>query len=211
MQIKQKWYYERFCVDYVTSYCILPHNYTQINNLLWESLQVLSFRILVVSMATRFSLFTSSKLGVFPAWKNAPHLARFYVWLLDRLSCLQCLRGKKENAVKRCTDTWRSEFLAAASPETHEWRFAVPKSASASEGSVSLLHLRSDELLCLMKIKPLGQSSCANCPDAKLISCRLYLRINGVRDLHSGVLTVTLSTSVIRLEEVSPLLWRPGR
>lgn len=67
---------------------------------------------------------------------------------------------------------------------------------------MSLLHLRSDELLCLMKIKPLGRSSCVNCPDAKLISCRLCRPINEVRDFHSSVLTVILSSSVTPVEEV---------
>lgn len=58
-----------------------------------ETLQVLSFRNLAVSMATRFSLSTSSKLGVFPARTNAPRLDGSPVWLLGRSSRKQKEHG----------------------------------------------------------------------------------------------------------------------
>lgn len=103
----------------------------------------------------------------------------------------------------------RKNRLTSNDVQTHEeatpWlqllqrHMKVPTSTSASEGSVSLLHLRSDKLLCLMKFKLLGRSSCVNCPDGINANC---LGINGVRELHSSVLTVTLSSSVSPVEEV---------
>lgn len=149
-------------------------------------------------MTTRFSLFTSSKLGVFPAWKNAPHLDGPRVWLLDRLSCLQCLRGgawkQKEHAsIKWCTDTRRSGSLAAASPETREWRFAA-LNLHPLQKALWVCYTWDQTNLCVW-LK-------WNRWDALLIRCRLYLRIHGARDVHWSVLTVALSLSVPPLEEV---------
>lgn len=75
-------------------------------------------------MATRFSRFTSSKLGVFPAWKNAPHLDCSRVGLLDGLSCLRWLRaGAERTGLRQMMYRHTKKRLPGCSFSRDTWRF----------------------------------------------------------------------------------------